>query len=191
MNPEIDKLFSNAKRWRDEANKLREILLACGLTETRKWGQPCYTHDGKNICIIQRMNDFLALMFFKGGLLKDPDKVLAPQGPNSRSGYRICFTSVGEVTRLAGSIRKCVREAIAVEKAGLKIESAPEPDYPQELLDSFARDPKFRQAFSALTPGRQRGYVLHIGDAKKSSTRVARIEKHREKILAGKGLHDR
>jgi uncharacterized protein YdeI (YjbR/CyaY-like superfamily) len=115
-NPKVDKSFSNATRLRQEAEKLREVLLECGLTEELKWGKPCYTYNGKNICIIQRMKDFLALLFFKGALLKDPDDVLEVQGPNSRAGYRIRFSSAQDVTRMAKSIKAYTREAIELEK---------------------------------------------------------------------------
>jgi uncharacterized protein YdeI (YjbR/CyaY-like superfamily) len=118
----LDKSFGNATRWRQEALELRKVLLKCDLTEELKWGKPCYTHGGKNICIIQRMSDFLALLFFKGALLKDPAKLLEVQGPNSRAGYRMRFTGVQDVARAAKTINAYAREAIEVEKAGLKVE---------------------------------------------------------------------
>lgn len=190
-NPKVDASFTNATRWRQEADKLREILLDSELSEELKWGKPCYTYDGKNICIIQRMRDFLALLFFKGALLKDPDDVLEVQGPNSRAGYRMRFTSVQDVARLKNSVKTYVREAIEVEKSGLEVAKAKKPGYPQELIDMFDEDPGFKAAFDQLTPGRQRGYVLHFADAKQSKTRAARLEKYRRRILDGKGLHDR
>jgi uncharacterized protein YdeI (YjbR/CyaY-like superfamily) len=190
-NLKVDESFRNATRWRQEADKLREILLDCGLAEEFKWGKPCYTHDGRNICIIQRMKDFLALMFFKGALLKDPDGVLEVQGPNSRAGYRMRFTSVRDVTRLAGSVKGCVREAIEVERSGLEVGKAEGLDYPEELIDKFDEDPELKEAFDQLTAGRQRGYLLHFSAAKQSKTRAARIGKYRRHILDGRGLHDR
>ena len=190
-NPKVDKSFSNAKLWRQEADKLREFLLECDVTEELKWGKPSYAHDGKNICIIQRMKDFLALLFFKGALLKDPDDVLEVQGPKSRAGFRMLFNSVEDVGRMARSIKANVREAIEVEIAGLRAEKATDLDYPEELIDKFGEDPDFKAAFDELTPGRQRGYVLHFSGAKQSKTRVARIEKYQRKILDGKGFHDR
>ena len=190
-NPEVDRLFSDAARWRHEADALREILLTCGVTENLKWGKPCYAFDGKNICIIQRMKDFLALLFFNGALLKDPDKVLEVQGPNSRTGYRMRFTRVQDVRAKAKTIEAYVREAIEIEKLGLKVEKTAELNYPDELIARFAEDPEFQQAFGQLTPGRQRGYVLHFSDAKQSKTRATRIEKYRSKIVEGKGFHDR
>lgn len=187
----LEKSFDSARLWRQEANELRSILLRCGLTEEFKWGKPCYTHNGKNICIIQRMKGFLALLFFKGALLKDPDNVLQVQGPNSRGGYRMRFTSVRDVAKMAKSVKAFVREAIAVEKAGLKVEAASDLEYPEELVDKLAEDSELKAAFDKLTPGRKRGYVLHFSDAKQSKTRVARIGKSRPGILAGKGFQER
>lgn len=191
-NPDVDELFGQATRWRLEALALREILLECGLTEELKWSKPCYTHDGKNICIIQRMKGFLALMFFKGALLEDPDGVLEVQGAHSRSGYRLRYTSVDDVETKAKSVEALVRAAIAIEKAGLKVEpAAGKLEYPRELRDKFAEDPALEAAFERLTPGRQRGYILHFSDAKQAKTRAARIDKHRARIIAGRGLNDR
>jgi uncharacterized protein YdeI (YjbR/CyaY-like superfamily) len=189
-DPRLDKSFDTARLWRQEAIALRKILLKTGLIEEFKWGKPCYTSDRKNICIIQRMNGFLALMFFKGALLEDPDKVLEVQGANSRAGYRMRFTSVRDVATMAKSVRAFVREAIEVEKAGFKVQSAPDLKYPEELVDKFAEDPKLRSAFDKLTPGRKRGYVLHFSAAKQSQTRLARIERCRSRILAGKGFQE-
>ena len=193
MTDMLHETFETAELWREEALALRTILLDCGLGEDLKWGKPCYSHDGANICIIQRMTGFLALLFFKGALIRDEAGILAPQGPNARAGYRATFTSVADVERMAGDIRACVRGAIEVEKRGLKVEK-PDPgdlDLPDELVDACDDDPDLRTAFEALTPGRQRGYVLHVAGAKQSATRTARIDKHRARIMAGKGLHDR
>jgi len=192
MTPgKLDRQFSEAKLWREEALALRAVLLDCGLTEAMKWGKPCYGQDGANIAIIQRMKGFLALLFFKGALLDDPDGILAPQGPNSRSGYRAVFTSVQDVERMAPSIRACVQQALEVERKGLKVETSTEIDLPEELVFACDEDPDFRAAFEALTPGRQRGYALYFSDAKQSETRTSRIEKYRQKIFDGKGFHDR
>jgi uncharacterized protein YdeI (YjbR/CyaY-like superfamily) len=160
------------------------------LTEELKWGKPCYAYDGKNICIIQRMSGFLALLFFKGALLKDPDDVLEVQGVNSRAGYRMRFSSVQDVAKMAKSIKACVREAIEVETVGLKVEAAPDLEYPEELVDILAEDPELKTAFARLTLGRKRGYVLHFSDAKQPKTRVARIGRCRSRILAGKGFQE-
>lgn len=194
MNPassKLDSQFADATLWREEALALRAVLLACGLGEEKKWGKPCYTHDGANIAIIQRFNDFLALMFFKGGLLDDPDGVLERQGPNSRHGFRIRFTSVNDVERLSEKVRTLVQQAIEVEKKGLTLEDPGAPDLPEELVSRFDADPELAAAFEALTPGRQRGYALHLREAKQSQTREARIDKCRGKILAGKGFNER
>ena len=152
-NPEVDGAFEGSLPWAKEAERLREILLACGLGEELKWGQACYVHEGRNICIIQRMNDFLALLFFKGALLKDPDGVLERQGPNSRTGFRMRFTGVEDVARLEESIWAFVREAIEVEKAGLKVERATTPAYPMELSAAFRRDPDLKAAFRGAHAG--------------------------------------
>ncbi len=190
-NPKADKLFSNAKNWVGEANLLREILLECDLTEEIKWRSPCYIHNGKNICIIQRMAGFLSLLFFKGALLKDPDDLLEPQGPHSRVGYRMRFTNVEDVLTAAKSIKAYVQEAIEIEQAGLKVEPQNDFKYPGELVEKFDADPDFRSAFNNLSPGRQRGYIMHFSNAKKSETRAARIERFRQKIFDGKGLLER
>lgn len=191
MNHRLDEAFSKATRWQAEAEKLRAILLDCALAEEMKWGKPCYTADGKNIVIIQRMKDFLALAFFKGALLKDPAGILEMPGPNSREGRRIRFTSVEDVAAKEDALKAYIREAIAVEKAGLKVARTTELDLPEELQDKFDEDPALKAAFDTLTLGRQRGYVLHFSAARQSETRKARIEKYRKKILEGKGFHDR
>ncbi len=190
-NPKVNKLFSYAKHWEREANLLREILLECNLTEEIKWRSPCYTYNGKNICIIQRMASFLSLLFFKCVLLKDPDDLLEPQGIHSRAGYLICFTNAEDVLTAAKSIKAYVHEAIEIEQAGLKVELQIDCTYPGELIEKFDSDPDFRIAFNNLSPGRQRGYVMHFSDAKKSKTRTARIERCRQKIFDGKGLRAR
>ncbi len=191
MNPKVDAYISRSDKWPDEMTELRPVLLACGLSEEIKWGKPCFSHEGHNIAILQEMKDFLALMFFKGALLNDPDGVLEEQGPNSRSARRICFTSVDDVTRLSGTVTAYVDEAIAVEEAGLDVGPAPQLVLAEELRNRLDRDATFKEAFEALTPGRQREYNLYISDAKQASTREARVEKYAPQILAGKGLRDR
>lgn len=190
-NPAVDSYIERSDMWPDEMRALRAILLDAGLTEDIKWRKPCYSHDGKNIAIVQEMKDFLALMFFKGALLTDPASVLHDQGPNSRSARRMEFTSVEEITRLAGMITGYVEEAVDVEKAGLEVGPPPELILVEELQERLEHDPALDAAFRSLTPGRQREYNLHFSDAKQASTRAARIEKYREKILVGKGLRDR
>ncbi len=187
-NHRADKLFRNAELRSQEAEILRGILLECNLTEEIKWRQPCYTHGGKNICILQRMKSFLALLFFQGAFLKDPHDLLQKQGPNSRIGYRICYTSTDEVKQVANLIKDYVDEAIEIEDAGFKIEVEKNLEYPPELSCIFRMDPDFETAFKKLTPGRQRGYILHFSNAKQSKTRTKRIDQYRDKIFTGKGF---
>jgi uncharacterized protein YdeI (YjbR/CyaY-like superfamily) len=191
MDSPIDRRFAEATRWREEATQLRAILLDCGLGEALKWGKPCYTHDGDNIAILQRMKGFLALMFFKGALLDDPAGVLQEQGENTRSARRVCFTSVEDVERMDATVRALVREAIAVEAAGLTLPDPPELVLVEELQARLDADPALKTAFEALTPGRQREYHLHVSGAKQSETRARRVAQHVPRILAGKGLRDR
>lgn len=191
MNPEVDAYIERSVKWPDEMARLRLILLDRGLTEEIKWGKPCYSHDGKNVVIVQEMNDFLSLMFFKGALLADPMGVLEEQGPNSRSARRITFTSVDDVDRLAGTVAAYLAEAVEVAEAGLEVEPAPQHELGEELRARIDSDPAFRAAFESLTPGRRREYDLYVSSAKQTSTRQARVEKCVPRILAGKGLRDR
>ena len=191
MNPEVDAYIRRSEKWPEEMTDLRPILLSCGLTEEIKWGKPCYSHEGRNIVILQEMKEFLALMFFKGALLSDPDGVLEEQGPNSRSARRIQFTSVDDVARLTDTVEAYIDEAIDVEEAGLEVGPAPQLVLVEELQDRLDQDPPLKAAFEALTPGRQREYNLHFSDAKQATTRQARVEKYAEKILDGKGFRDR
>ncbi len=191
MNPKVDAYVKRSERWPEEMAELRPILLSCGLTEEIKWGKPCYSHDGRNIVILQEMKEFLALMFFKGALLSDPRGVLEAQGPNSRSALRIRFTSLEDVARLADTVRVYVGEAIDVEEAGLEVGPPPEPTLVEELQDRLDRDSALKAAFEALTPGRQREYNLYFSSAKRAETRVARVETSATRILDGRGLRDR
>lgn len=170
---------------------LRPILLSCGLSEEIKWGKPCYSHEDRNIAILQEMKEFLALMFFKGALLDDPRGVLEEQGPNSRSARRVCFRSTGDVAELTDTVKALIDEAIRVEDEGLELGPAPEPVLAEELQDRLERDAAFKNAFEALTPGRRREYNLYFSDAKQAKTREARVEKYAQKILDGKGFRDR
>jgi uncharacterized protein YdeI (YjbR/CyaY-like superfamily) len=190
-NPKVDAFIDRSQTWPELLTEIRPILLSCGLTEEIKWGKPCYSHDGRNIAILQEMKAFLALMFFKGALLKDPEGVLVDQGPNSRSARRIEFASVDEVSQLSGTVQRYVAEAIDVEDAGLEVGPAPELQMAEELQRRLDQDPAFRAAFEGLTPGRQREYNLHFSDAKQAKTREARVQKYVPKILAGKGFRDR
>lgn len=191
MNPKVDAYMEESDMWPAEMRALRSILLGCGLTEELKWGKPCYTHDGRNIAIMQEMKGFLALMFFKGALLEDTQGVLREQGPNSRSAKRFELTSVGEVTELAPTIEEYVEEAIDVEQAGLEVGPAPEPELVTELQRRLDEDAELRTAFTSLTPGRRREYNLYVAGAKQATTRESRIDRCAEKILAGKGFRDR
>lgn len=187
----VDEYLERSEQWAEEVAALRQVLLGCGLEETIKWGKPCYVHDGRNVVLVQAMKDFLALMFFKGALLDDPDGVLEAQGPNSRAARRMCFTSVDDVSRLAGTVRAYVAAAVEVEESGAEVEPPPEPELVEELRVRLEQDAALKAAFESLTPGRRRGYNLHIADAKRSETRAARVDKHVPRILEGKGLHDR
>ena len=189
MTADADRWFAKPRRWHHEAIALREVLLPCEVEEAIKWGKPCYSHEGNNFVIMQPMKDFFALMFFKGVLLNDPDGILQVQGENSFAQRRICFTSVRQVEELAGTVRRLVAEAIVVEQKGLTIEK-PELVFVEELQARIDTDPAFKRAFEGLTPGRQRAYHLFVSGAKQATTRTARVEKHVERILAGKGLRD-
>ncbi len=190
MNPELDGYFKRAKQWRAELALLREVLADCELTEERKWGKPCYAHDGKNIAIIQPMKGHLCLMFFQGSAMKDPAGLLAFPGPNSRVGKRFEFTSLEHLEGLQAVVKDYVVEAIALAKSGKKLASKPELELVEELRERLDADPDLKAAFEALTPGRQRAYHLHVSGAKQAATRHKRIDKHAPRILAGKGLRD-
>ena len=178
-------------RWLKEIQKLRSILLDCGLQETRKWGKPCFTFQDRNVAIIQPFKEFCALMFFKGSLLDDSRGLLRTQGKNTQAALRMEFTQESQIKKSV--VASYVKQAIALEKAGRKVafRAKDELELPEELARHLKRDPKLAKAFNALTPGRQRGYVLYIAGAKQSTTRIGRIEKCVAKILAGKGMNDR
>ncbi len=190
MNPDVDAYIERSEKWPAEMAALRPALLDAGLTEEIKWGKPCYSHDGKNIVILQEMNEFLALMFFKGALLSDPAGILEDQGPNSRSARRIRFTSVEAVNRVVGNVKAYLGEAIAVAEADLHVGGPPALILADELQARLDDDPALRAAFESLTPGRQREYNLYVSDAKRPETRAARVDKHVPRILAGQGLRD-
>ncbi len=191
MNPEVDSYMKRSEKWPEEMAGLRLILLSGGLTEEIKWGKPCYSHGGRNIVILQEMKEFLALMFFKGALLNDPEGVLEGQGPNSRSARRIRFTSVEDVARLTDTLKAYIDEAIHVEEAGLEVGPAPELVLCEELRNRLDHDPALKAAFEALTPGRQREYNLHFTNARQAKTREARVDKYAQQILDGRGFRDR
>jgi uncharacterized protein YdeI (YjbR/CyaY-like superfamily) len=179
-------------RWEPEIAEMQRILSSLGMTEERKWGAPTYTVDGKNIVIIQAFKEYFALGFFQGALLKDSKKVLVQLG-QVRAGRVMKFTTVKDIRSKTATIEAYVREAIAVEKAGLRVKPRQTADYPvpQELLERFRKDPRFKRAFEALTPGRQRGYLYYFAAAKQSGTRAARIEKAMPAIFEGRGLQER
>jgi uncharacterized protein YdeI (YjbR/CyaY-like superfamily) len=192
-NPEIDDFLRRATRWQEEMEALRGILLDCDLTEERKWGKPCYSAAGGNIVIMQPFKAHLALMFFKGALLDDPEDVLRSQGENTRAALRMEFTGPEEVEARRATVRSYVAEAIAVEEAGLEVPKAKVSEFevPAELTERFREDEAYREAFDALTPGRKKGYLLHFSGAKRAETRARRIEKCRARVLEGKGINER
>ena len=191
MNPKVDEYLRKAKKWQQEMEKLRQISLVCGLTEELKWGKPCYTFQESNIVIIQGFKEFCALLFCKGALLNDPNGILKKPGENTQAARRIPFTSVREIVEMEPILKAYIYEAIEVEKAGLKVnfKKNPEP-IPEELQKKLDEIPSLKTAFAALTPGRQRGYILYFSGAKQSKTREARVEKCMPQILNGKGLND-
>lgn len=179
--------------WPEELIALRAIVLDCGLTEELKWQQPCYTLNGKNVLIVTAFKEYACISFFKGSLLKDPEKILVEPGKNSQAARQIRFTDVKDIHKQSKILKKYIQNAIAVEEAGLDVEYKKTSDYevPEELQVKFAEDPVFKAAFEGLTPGRQRGYLLHFSGAKQSATRINRIEKSIPRILDGLGIHDR
>jgi uncharacterized protein YdeI (YjbR/CyaY-like superfamily) len=189
MNPKVDGCISKTKKWQKEMQKLRRISLACGLTEELKWGKPCYTFQKSNIVIIQGFKEFCALLFCKGALLNDPKGILKNFG--WQAARRIPFTNVREIVETESTLKAYVREAIEAKRAGLEVtyKINPEP-IPKELQNKLDEIPALKAAFGALTPGRQRGYILYFSGAKQSKTRESRVEKCMQRILKGKGLND-
>jgi len=190
MNPKVDGYLRRAKKWQEEMKKLRRISLDCGLTEELKWGKPCYTFQKSNIVIIQGFKEFCALLFCKGALLNDPNGILRKFG--WQAARRIPFINVREIVEIEPTLKAYIREAIEAEKAGLKVtlKKNPEP-IPEELQNKLDEIPALKAAFDALTPGRQRGYILYFSAAQQSKTRESRVEKCMPQILNGKGLNDR
>lgn len=192
MDSKVSEFIANQSKWSKELQALRDIALACGLTETFKWRAPCYTLKDKNIVILGAFKDYCCFSFFKGVLLKDSEGILKKQGENTQSGRIIPFTEASEISRLSPILKAYIFEAIEVEKSGVKVEySKPdELELPDELVTAFQKNPSFKKAFENLTPGRQKGYLLFFSGAKQSATRASRIEKYRSRILDGKGIHD-
>ena len=189
MNPKVDGYLTKAKKWQEEFKTLRRILLDCQLTEELKWGKPCYTFQKSNIVIIQGFKEFCALLFCKGALLNDAKGILKKFG--WQAARRIPFTGVREIVKMELILKAYIHEAIEVEKAGLKVnfKQNPEP-IPEEFQNKLGESPALKTAFEALTPGRQRGYILYFSGAKQSKTRESRVEKCMRRILNGKGLDD-
>ena len=192
-NPKVDAYFRKAKTWRAELEKLRAIALDSPLTEEFKWSKPCYTFAGSNLVVLFALKETCAIGFLKGALLKDARGILLKPGENSQSNRWAKFTDLQEITKLEPVLKAYIKEAIAAEKAGLKIDFKEKHElvFPEELKKKLAKDAAFSAAFTALTPGRQRGYNLFFSGATQSATRAARIEKCLPQILKGRGLHDR
>jgi uncharacterized protein YdeI (YjbR/CyaY-like superfamily) len=192
MNPKVDWFFDKAGKWEESTRKLRSIILGCDLVEDLKWGVPCYTFDKKNIVLIHTFKDYCAVLFFKGALMKDKKKILVQQTENVQAARQIRFTNVAEIVKLQKSIRDYVYEAVEIEESGAKVEYKKTKEFtmPEEFQNRLNKLPALKKAFESLTPGRQRGYLLHFSSAKQAKTRESRIEKCVPNILEGKGLED-
>jgi uncharacterized protein YdeI (YjbR/CyaY-like superfamily) len=192
MNPKVDFYFNKAKQWQEEIRKLRTIILDCHLTEDLKWGCPCYTYEGKNIVLIHVFKEYCAVLFFKGALLKDPKGILIQQTENVQVPRQMRFTSAKEVDKMKATLKALIYEAVEVEESGVKVEMKKTTEFamPEEFKSKLDKTPKLKKAFEALTPGRQRGYLLHFAAAKQSKTRESRIEKCIPMIVEGRGLND-
>jgi len=192
MNPKVDAVLSKAKKWQEEFERLRTIILSCGLTEELKWGAPCYTFEERNIVLIHGFKEYCALLFFKGALLKDANGILIQQTENVQSARQIRFTNVREIVKLKPILKAYIHEAIEVEKAGLKVNLKKTKEFkmPEELQNKLDEIPALKTAFYALTPGRQRAYILYFSQPKLARTRESRVEKSVRQILKGKGIDD-
>ncbi len=192
MNPRVDFYFTKAKKWQEEIRKLRTIVLDCGLTEELKWGVPCYTLGKKNIVLIHVFKEYCALLFFKGVLLSDTNGILIQQTENVLAARQIRFTNVKEIVKMERTVKAYIHEATEVEKAGLKVDLKKTAEFktPDEFQNKLNEMPALKNAFEALTPGRQRAYKLYFSAPKQSKTRESRVEKCMHQILDGKGLND-
>ena len=192
-NTKIDPYFNKLKNWKEEFELLREIVLDCGLTEDFKWMHPCYTLDGKNIVLIHGFKEYCALLFHKGGLLKDTHGILIQQTENVQAARQLRFTNAQTIQEMQLIIQDYIEEAVQIEKAGLQVELKKHDEYtlPEELANKFVEIPDLKTAFEGLTPGRQRAYIMHFSSPKQSKTRESRVEKYIPHILDGKGLNDK
>jgi uncharacterized protein YdeI (YjbR/CyaY-like superfamily) len=192
MNPLVTKVHGKEKRWSAEFAALRQLCLAAGLNEELKWGQACYDLKGGKVVLIHGFKNYCALLFMKGALLKDPAGLLVQQTKNVQSARQIRFTSLADIDKHKASVKAYIKDAIAVEKSGARVEmkGVAQFDVPEEFLKRLDDDPALAESFHALTPGRQKGYLLHFAGAKQSATRAARVEKHAPRILKGLGLDD-
>ena len=190
--PKVDAYLAKTEKWRKEFGKLRTILLGCGLTEELKWGKPCYMFEKGNVAILQGFKETCALMFFKGAVLKDTKGILEKPGENSQAARRISFTSVEQIARLEPALKAYIKEAVRAEKTGLevKLKNITEHEVPEEFQKKLKQNVSLKTAFRALTPGRQRAYLMYFSSAKQSKTRESRIEKCMPKIIKGKALND-
>lgn len=192
MNPKVDFFFTKEKKWKEEFEQLRMMVLDCGLKEELKWGCACYTADNRNIVLIHGFKEYCALLFFKGALLKDPRHLLIQQTENVQSARQLRFTNLREIIKLEPALKALIKDAIEVEKAGLRVNLKTTSDFeiPEEFQKKLKTMPSLKAAFEALTPGRQRAYLFHFSQPKQSKTRESRIEKYTPQILKGKGLND-
>lgn len=192
MNPKVDFFFNKAEKWQEAFINLRRIVLDCGLTEALKWGQPCYTLENSNIVLMHGFKEYCALLFMKGALLPDPNSILIQQTENVQAARQIRFTNVQQILELEPVLKRYIEEAIAVEKAGLTVALKKTEDFPmpEEFINKLEEVPGLQDAFEALTPGRQRAYLLYFAAPKQAKTRVSRIEKYIQPIFEGKGLND-
>ena len=192
MNLKVDEYINSNENWRQELSLLRGVLLECLLTEELKWGKPCYMFDNKNSIILYHLKGYCALGFIKGSLLNDVENILVKPGENSQSGRYMKFLNAEEIVKMIPIIKAYVYEAIEIEKSGLKVDFKAKNElvFPKELVAAFKEDRLFKNAFFALTLGRQRAYNLHFNGAKQAQTKITRIEKYRDRILAGKGIND-
>ena len=192
MNPDVDFYFTKATKWSEELVQMRTIALDCGLTEELKWGVPCYTFQKSNVVLIHVFKEYCAFLFFKGALLNDPDNILVQQAENVQAARQARFTQVAAIIELENVLKAYIRQAIEIEKAGLKVELKKTTAFnvPEEFQKKLEEMPGLKTAFDALTPGRQRAYILYFSAAKQSKTRTSRVEKYLGQILKGKGLND-